>query len=225
MKGASRRLKGPVLAGSDGSAVELSKCTLTGREQSACGGTGRSSSLPAHRSLCPTRRRRRRLQSCRPFPPDGSLIAAVFFERKSTADTASRPSALLRSKSKSNDFVVVDFEFYLLRPELQPQRPLHCVYLADWRARCYQTNQLELFAAVDFKVVQTLSLIHSRSMWNKRVNNSPESSNQLDLALARWLRLRGEILGLPSSCLGAVFHLFGALLLLMLLVFGPFHFE
>jgi len=138
MKGASRRRKGPVLAGSDGLAVELSKCAVSGREQSACGGTGRSSSLPAHRSLCPTRRRRRRWQSCRPFPPDGSLIAAVFFERKSTADTASRPSALLRSKSKSNDFVVVDFEFYLLRPELQPRRALHCVYLADWRARCQQ---------------------------------------------------------------------------------------
>ena len=66
------------------------------------------------------------------FPSDGSLIAAVFFGRKSTADTATRPSALLLSKSKSNNFVVVDFEFYLLRSELQPRRPFHCVNLADW---------------------------------------------------------------------------------------------
>jgi hypothetical protein len=113
------------------------------------------------------RRRRRRLQSCRPCPPDGSLIAAVFFERKSTADTASRPSALLLSKTKSNDFVVVDFEFYLLRPELQPRRPFHCVYLADWRARCQQWPSRLCHSFIPVQSGTNRSTIH-----RNRVSNS-----------------------------------------------------
>ena len=83
------------------------------------------------------------------FPSDGSLIAAVFFGRKSTADTATRPSALLLSKSKSNDFVVVDFEFYLLRPELRYS--FIAVQCGTKRSTIYRNRvSNSIFSIVDF---------------------------------------------------------------------------
>ena len=90
------------------------------------------------------------------FPSDGSLIAAVFFGRKSTADTATRPSALLLSKSKSNDFVVVDFEFYLLRPELRysASNSFIAVQCGTKRSTVYRNRvSNSIFSIVDFYLI------------------------------------------------------------------------